>query len=61
MAANNPSQAVAAASEPLANGNRLMALDLEAIEHLQSQVILPFSLGSTIHAILGPLLTPFEV
>ena len=43
--------------KPIVDGNRLMAPDLKAYELSQSQVILQFSLGSTTHALLGPLLT----
>ena len=58
---NNPqSQVVASASEPIIDRNRRMAPNSEAIELLQSQVILPFSLGSTTHAFLGPLFTLSE-
>ena len=53
-------QIVASALGPITDGDRRMAPDPEATELLQSQVILPFSLSSTTHAFLGPLLTPKE-
>ena len=59
--ANNPQpQIVASTPKPTIDGNRHMAPDLEATELLQSQVILPFSVGSMTHAFLGPLLTLLE-
>ena len=60
--ANNPQlQVVAYTPYPDVDGNRRMAPDPEATELLQSQLILPFSLGSTMHDFLHPLLTPPEV
>ena len=61
MMTNTQSHVIASAPEPLVDGNHRMAPDPEATELLQSQVILPFSLGSVTHAFLGALLTPKEV
>ena len=51
---------VASAPEPTMDGDRRMAPEPEVVELLQSQVILPFTLGSRTHAFLGPLLFPSE-
>ena len=60
MANDSQPQVVASALEPIVDGICHMTLDLEVIELSQSQVILPSSLGSAMHAFLGPLLTPQE-
>ena len=54
MAKPSQPQFVAFAPEPIVDGDRRMAPDLEVAELLQSQVILPFSLDSAMHAFLGP-------
>ena len=51
---------VASTPEPVVDGDRRMAPEPEVVELLQSQVILPFTLGSKTHAFLGPLLSPSE-
>ena len=48
------------ALEPILDGDRRMAPELGATKLLQSQVILPFLLGSATHTFLGPLLSPEE-
>ena len=61
MASDSHPRVVASTLGPLVNGNRRMALNPKATELLQSQVILPFSLGAATHAFLGPLLTLEEI
>ena len=61
MASDSHPHVVASTPGPLVNSNRRMAPDPKATELLQSQVILPFSLGTATYVFLGPLLTLEEI
>lgn len=60
MAEPSQPQIVASTPKPIVDSDRRMAPDSGVTDLLQSQVILPFSLGYKTYAFLGPLVTPKE-